>query len=309
METKWQNFPYYGEGKCTFDDGQIVIAKEVDGHDTDELEGGVDPDGYFKLIINGHYVYDKMQFFTGHAKMTFDLSAIGYDGKTLLECNPQEQTDYDRDNVTSNPVCYDESKRLLPGRKYLTHYEQLEFEADQRLAVLERNLSQFCRSLPVRRYSDETSALVSPNPGLLFDGSGEDGDEQDIDINNDGKTDRILFYKQGFWPPYDDAGYLIAFTRDVSKADDFLADHAAFAKVIADAENQNDPQAEALQKGSRTLKQNWDAYLINLGDDNDVLTWKGKQYIYSENLYGELPSVNISEMLPNNTIKTICAFP
>jgi hypothetical protein len=89
-------------GTCVLADGRKILAEKTDGAMSGG-PGGLDPDMFFKLSLDGRYIYERMLFYGGHSSSTFDLSSIAYENDTLLERDPHENADCNRTDVESDP--------------------------------------------------------------------------------------------------------------------------------------------------------------------------------------------------------------
>ncbi len=273
-------------GSCVLADGHRIVAKAEDGAMTSG-QGGVDPNTFFKLSIDGRYVYDRMRFYRGHSRSTFDLSAIAFEGSSLIECDPHERADYGRIDVESDPKCRDVSNRLKPGSESFTAGEKAELVQDSKRSRLAAALSPFCRTL-VRPYSPFFKESAT---------QAESDKEEDVDVNNDGKTDRMFFFKNGTGGDlYDDFGYLVSFTHNLSSAD-------AFAKQFAG-------QVFPDQKLVAAAAAKAGGHIIRFATENLVISVRGSQYIYAFDPFPDVvPSATLTEILPDNAFRQICAFP
>ncbi len=115
LAAKWKNIPHQNDdSKCLFDNGQKIVLS-ITTSTARRGEGGGDVNGYFTLVIDGHDVYEEKQFYIGQNLSTYIISAVGYNGKSLLECNPHQVGSLSYGSVTSTPKCYNSSFRLAPG--------------------------------------------------------------------------------------------------------------------------------------------------------------------------------------------------
>jgi len=131
LSAEWTNVPTQEDGydagsDCVFKDGQKISISESADQETNG-EGGGDIDAFFKMTINGHLVYDEKQVYRGHLTSIYDVSAVQYEGRTLLECNPHEVIENlnHEFHTVANPTCYDASERLSPGENFLSDQEKL----------------------------------------------------------------------------------------------------------------------------------------------------------------------------------------
>ncbi len=131
LSKQWTDVPVqeddYNAGiECVFKDSQKISISESASLDGNIIGGG-DLDAFFKMTIDGHIVYDDKQVYRGHMISIYDISAVQYDGQTLLECNPHEVIENLNHEIhtSANPKCYNASERLSPGENFLSDQETL----------------------------------------------------------------------------------------------------------------------------------------------------------------------------------------
>ncbi|MBW4036622.1 MAG: hypothetical protein HIU90_14235 [Proteobacteria bacterium] len=115
LAADWKNIPdVEDQQECRFANGQTVKIS-VSASQYAPTEGGGDLYGYFKLTIDDHVVFDDKEFYKGHGISIYTVSAVEYDGKSLIECNPHEVIDPATEARHAAPECRDVSYRLAPG--------------------------------------------------------------------------------------------------------------------------------------------------------------------------------------------------
>jgi hypothetical protein len=128
LSAQWRDVPtqedgYFAGSECTFKDGQKISVSESADQETSGMDGD-DINEFFKMAIDGHIVYDEKQVYQGHKIYSdYDISAVEYNGRSLLECNPRE-TYNGMGRISADPTCYDASARLSPGEKFLSGQEK-----------------------------------------------------------------------------------------------------------------------------------------------------------------------------------------
>lgn len=312
LATQWKNIHYRVAGKCDLRNGQDVSVSTIDGmvglgfnEDT--------PNSYFKMSIDNHVVYDEYMFDNafGSPAPRFNLSAIKYDGRSLLECLPPEPKQAGGGFL--KPVCKDASDRLAPGTKFLTDGEKEAYDADLYRAQLAAEMTPFCSGIrpSVENYDAEKKLEVSFHNTKAWPDSSKISDAL-IHSPNDAQVEEVVLVAGTDNAFY--GSYLMIFRGDLAGADKFETDLQS--NVMFDLDH--DPSGFALKR--------WGGHFISIVplnsqsvdgggfsrdyDTNDLLRVQDRYYVYSTPFdQNVVPSGILGELMPNNSIKVICTFP
>lgn len=312
----WRAATLQTNSSCQLADGRKISLSVRHGQSFPYGQGGGNPDAGFTLKIDGKDIYYNETFFAGYALGEYTINAVIYQNRQLTECSGYsstietcraEEKPYSQCLLNRAPqeiTCSDATNRL--DGNALSSQERTERERTKKRHSLAKNISPFCKELraqPHITYKDYEYIGKTPGGHLSV---------IDIDINNDGKIDRVFRNGassqdcMGCGYNYFDGSFLIAFTAGHEKAADFIA-----------AAKENDLGLDSNHAGVRHIAD-WGAYFISLGAAdasvryvyNIPLVFKGEAYIYSFAINkNHIPSANISKITKDNQATTICAFP
>lgn len=323
IEKQWQGISYAAAGECDFKDGQKVSVSTINGPISHASSSEA-----FEMIIDNRIVYANFVFypdtnngFSDNGDF-FPISAVQYDGKNLLECDPHYGSVgfvFEGQSGAGQPECHDVSNRLLPGYKYLTADEQDQLKQILLQRGLSTSLSPFCKALPsANAFIPLAGSGINPPfavPSFVSAVPPVNGHvyETNIDINNDGKTDTVFLVYD--FTDYFDGSYIVAFTKTPNNAIKFVEDMLNGNGLDLG----NGVERNVDVPSNLALLNSWNAIFISLpfADEgiryinNTPFEYSGKTYIYStsDEDPDEIPSAIVSEIQPDNTFKRVCTFP
>ncbi len=315
--TGWNNSPIHLGGNCNFANGQKITA--IMTGEGEAGYGGV----YFELTVNGRIVYYNIKFGFFDAGATtspqknqdFVLAAVSYDGRKLLQCLPGDGQDASS-GPAKNVKCSDVSYRLASNYHFIDPDELAYWNQQQAKARLAKALTPFCKLLGER----DTGSIIVGNTVLLPNSVSVSGDsylsvgEFSANIDNRGTAVPVVDVNFG---PDDHVGYdvLFAFSKNPSIAARFIAQIKRLSINQADGGVINPTPAErgaSIQIGKEITgnEDYWESGGTGLSNDHALFEFHGTIYISSgfEGYFDE-PSRIIQEVLPDDSIKTVCEFP
>ena len=310
---QWNNVPYQMAGECKFKDGETVSVSVTDGVVGQGMDQGL-PDEYFTLNIGKHIIYDQLLFYSAfdNPNPSFVVSAVEYNGKTLLQCAPPQQNQNGK--VVSAEKCIDASNRLMPGTKFYTQAELNTWTSQQQKKELTENESPFCSQLgkdiseqspSVKYLLQDVTYLGSNGPNRLFFSTSK------IDLKNDGKPLEIVGVGINADGSDGDSQNLLWFPEDENKLNQFI-------DFVKTKENYDLISGNSYPSVSDYAQ--WRKYIINFPNpwlvdhtSDEVIEYQGKIYVFTSDDTPSsdqlIPSGIISEVMPDNSIRRICSFP
>ena len=284
------------ENACTLADGTKLKVAFAEDQAFGYGQGGGDPDVTFTLSFNDVPLYFQRTFYAGYGRSTYDLSAVSYDGQTLLAC-PGTTTELTSEPTPPPAACRDESNRLQAlSKPFLESFAIFSDEEKTRLIddlqrrQLSARLSPFCQELE----TVEKSLVAFSN---------EDGSalaSADIDINNDGKPDHVVLVAGE--DHYFDGSFLVVYPGDGTREPD--------DNTLVEMDPENVRQEFA--------SHHWPAILLSLNENvsprysrNEVFAYEGKNYILSSTANrAMIPARLISILSAESSVpKTLCEYP
>lgn len=271
--------------------------------------GGGNPSAAFSLTVDDSYAYYKRMFFAGKLVRYFAINMVLYDNGTLQECIfSRNQHD------PQNPLyeCADVTYRL--DGNHLSPKEQREMEADNLRTELQGSLSDMCLELRPSQ-NPPRNRIKHPVEGEYIGrlSTGVHLSEMDIDINNDGNTDKVFRIGAssgdcvGCGYNYFDGSYLVIFTDSFEHIPEFLELVNTAQIELDSSRNKSDPTIESF-KGkiiSLGLARSSRRYVYNV-----PFHYNDQIFIYSyETITNKIPSAVISKLLPDNSVEVMCKYP
>lgn len=283
-------------GQCKLPDGKKVEVRSSSSQSFGYGMGGGDPDSNFTLKIDGLPIFYKKKYYLGYGQEKSVINSIFYDDGSLYQ---------------------DVSGRLAPkDQKYpesvLSKDEQKELYKDRTRASIKDNLSEFCKELLRARTPSKYSNLEKIPLGFLS--------SLDLDVNNDGKIDKVFRVGGGSsdcgvscGTHYFDGSFLIAFTDGDNYIPQFLKD-------MNDAQKEREESYPFnLNLGVKSIEEipEWKAYFISYSPSantaryiyNIPFSYKGTNYIEAFEVKEEaVPRRSIVKMTPDNKLMPVCKY-
>lgn len=291
-----QEQPLARENACTLADGTKVKLAFAEGQAFGYGQGGGDPDLIFTLSVDGIPLYFQKTAYAGYGSSIYELSAVAYDGKTLLAC-PGTTTEPPSEPTPPPAPCRDDSNRLRAlskpfpeGFAVLSDEEKTRLIDDLRRRQLTGRLSPLCQELDT---VEKSLVVFSPNDGSPLASS-------DIDIDNDGKPDHVVFVAGE--DHYFDGSFLVVYPADGTREPD--------ENTLVEMDPENVRQEFAAH--------HWPATLISLNENvsprysrNEVFAYQGKNYILSSTTNrSEIPARLISILSAGSSVsRPLCEYP
>ncbi len=315
----WQLMTIAPQSRCKLADGQTISLALKNGQAFAHGAGGGDPDAAFTLKINEKTIYFRKPFYDGYGAGRYALHSLTYKQHTLSECSTHSAETKEclargsrrmfcvtQDKKAKNVTCTNASARLQGNT--LSKEEVSEQEKEEKRIKFKNNLSPFCkdvrRHLRIHRNGNAAYKYLGKTPSGHLSAL-------DIDINNDGKIDKVFRIGGGSSDCIScgnhsfDGSYLVLFTKNPEAAAPFLdLIKSPEYTINTETDIHDNPQSEAhfISLGLAGSSVN---YVYNM-----PFSYKDRNYIYTfETNVEKIPSASISEMTPSDQIKTVCTFP
>lgn len=313
----WRSLPLQNSQSCQLSDGKKIFLSTKNKQAYAYGAGGGDPSATFILEKNDKNIYYSKTFYAGYGAGRYLVNAITYENGQLKACSFYEKNiesclsqgkglnwcTYNAEKSTSIE-CNDVSSRLAGDA--LSDEERSEFQREKERLSLQDNLSPLCKELRAHAPSHKNDTYE-----YIGKISGGHLSVMSIDINNDGKVDKV--FRVGgssadcvsCGTHYFDGSYLVAFNGSQQKIPDFLS-------------SLNKKEYEIDREPNIKYLPEWDAHFISLGMAgssaryvyNVPFVYKEDSYIYSfETNIEKTPSSSISKITPDNHVENVCKFP
>ena len=289
IEKMYKDFSSAEDRECQLSNGKKIEVTTYRYQAYAYGMGGADPDAAFILKIDDQPVYYKRKFYLGYGQEKFLLNGLFYDDGHLYE---------------------DVSNRLEDKHsrnENLSEEEGRELERDDRRKKLRENLSPFCKEILSTRENPHYSKTERVPSGFIS--------HLDIDLNNDGKVDRVFRIGGGSadggvgsGSHAFDGSFLIAFTNGNAREETFLKDI------------KNEKYELNLDLGWKRIMgiPEWDAILIsqsyagNTGRYiyNVPFNYQGTNYIYAFEVKEDaIPRRSVSKLSSDNKfLMPVCQY-
>lgn len=287
IEDAWKHMSIKLNGTCALLNKQKILISNKSAQSFPYGMGGADPDVFFSLKINDKYIFYNRIFYEGYSIEKYDLQAIMYDGKNLIE-------DVSSRLVSEYPLSKEENKEYLSDQVAKDHKKQLE-----------DNLSNFCKEIkPILTKEAKYSEPESIPDGFLSN--------LEMDINNDGKIDKIYRIGGGnsdcgvgCGTHSFDGSFLIIFSKGLEKIQNFLQTIHRGEYAVDDKQSIKEiPEWNALFV-SQSLSGNSSSYIYNT-----PITYNGKNYISTFEVSEKaVPRRSVGELTKDNKLITLCKYP
>jgi hypothetical protein len=299
VDRQLERQPLAHEGACTLADRTKVTLTFLSGQASAYGQGGGDPDVTFTLAFDDVPLYFQKTFYTGYASAfpaRYDVSALAYDGHTLLAC-PGTAADFAPGPIAPPAPCEDDSGRLqllskpfAQGFALFSDEEKTRLIDDLRRRQLTARLSPLCQELDT---VEKSFVAFSREDGSPVESA-------EIDIDNDGEPDHVV--RVAGDTGYFDGSFLVVYPAGKPRE----PDETTLAAM--------DPETVREEFASHR----WPAILISLNNNvpprysrNEVFAHEGKNYILSATTNRSMIPARLVSVLPAewSFAKTLCEYP
>jgi hypothetical protein len=291
--------------ECHFDDGSTLKLSTYDTQVFGYGQGGADPDSLFTLYYKGTPLYYDATFYHGYGgSHVHDIEVLIYDGKQLKACSrePDDQIARDSNKMLYSKNCVDVSARLKGEGSGYSPEEKNAVKDDKLIQNLTDQLSSWC----------QTFQSSHPKP---FESNLSKSGYVDVDLSQNGKLSRVFIIESH--THYFDGSYLVVIPKEKAQG---MTRHRLENKILAHVDLENlskgTPQLKKLNGQIISVPIKDQSYRGNLGNVspryiyNDLVAYENKSYIISRPTNEEvIPHLVLSQLLSDNTLKTLCVFP
>lgn len=292
--------------ECFFKDGSKLTMEVKEGQSFGYGSHGANPAKTFTLYYKGIPLYYDATFYDGsyYGSHTYVLEAVVFDGKRLLACARKfvdEDDMYQTKKKLSLKDCVDVSVRLKGHESGYTDEEKNALKNSQLTASMNNTLSPRCQQ------------FIKMNMNKFGDAWGNE-EFKDVDLANDGHISQV--YSVENENHFFSGSYLVAIPKVIAK--DFSAE--AISDAIGDRNDDNvglmtlklkKIQGEIISAKIKDL-----SYGSELGwispryVYNDLVRYENKNYIISRPHNEKvIPSLVLSQVLPDRSLKAVCVYP
>lgn len=277
-------YTYFPDGICLLNNGENVAVSFRSGQAFPYSAGGADPDGFFTLSINDHYIYYDFKHYSSHGEERPHISSIKYENGRL-EATGKDGVIDQTERLTSNHLSQQEIDSFL-------HYRRKE--------SYRSSLPEYCKDMDFSALLD--TVKFTPVDRSQLGAFGFNLSFASTDLDNDGQSETV--YLLGKQTHYFYGAALVSFFANPEAEQKFLMPHALekvdFDQVGISAMDSLNAYLIALNNGTFTSR-----YQFNLPFRRDE-----KTYIVSwAHNHKDLPAATVSIIKPDKSVSIMCNYP
>lgn len=277
-------YSYFPNGICSLSNGERVALSFRAGQAFPYGAGGADPDGFFTLSINDHYIYYDFKHYSGHGEERPHISSIKYENGRL--------------EATGKDGVIDQTERLTSN--HLTQQEIDSFWHDRRKESYRSSVPEYCKDMDFNALLKTVE--FTPLDRSQLGASGFNLSSASTDMDNDGQNETVYLLSQQTHYFY--GAVLVSFFANSEAEQKFIMPHTQekldFDQIGISPMDGLGAYSIALSNGTFTPRYQF----------NRPFRLNGKTYVVSwAHNRNDLPAATVSIINHDKSVSIMCNYP